>query len=753
MTNATRSGTRRISATPPEPRACVGCGKLFMPVKFNQTRHVAHCGRARVSDQGRTSSRRNGVRARKRAGPQSFIAIDGEGVTDTVTGEHRYVLLTCGHRHLSQDGLHLKWNEIFDFLWSCFEEDYLASDKHPAYVGFYLKYDFAQWVRTLPENRARFLFTPSLRKHREPHREPHPVRHAGWEFDYLVGKRFRLRPEGRTRISTMEKGKLKTPWMHICDAGAYFQSSFLKAIELTNNPNPVVTPEEYAIIERGKERRQNAEFDQHMIEYNLLECEVLSRLMGQLESGIREEGLKPSRKQWHGPGQVAQLWLRKIGAPTGEQLRKIIPEPVREAARASYYGGWFETFWHGPTKGTSYGYDINSAYPHVMSGLPCLLHANWKHRQEKSGGRKLTWTQKDELLALPWTLVRAELKGHHRVVGAMLHRNRNKTIARPGHTIGWFWTHELRAAVEAGFVEDIRLFDVREFVQSCDCPPPLAPIAELYAGRIEVGKASPQGKARKLIYNSCAGKTQQSVGEPIYANPVYASLITAGCRTIITEAIGSHHNPLDLLMVATDSVVFRTPHKGLELDRERLGAWTETTHENQSLFMPGVYWDDAARERIRLGQAGIFKSRGISARDLNKHISEIDAAWGRFKQDGWPKMTLDVSFQLVSPKQALARKRWDLCGVVISADRPETWQIDDQGNPKEPVRIINADPKMKRIASRPGRSHPWPRCADLESLPYEGTFGDEIREEQEKEYGDNPDGWPGGMIPEALLGE
>ena len=45
-----------------------------------------------------------------------------------------------------------------------------------------------------------------------------------------------------------------------------------------------------------------------------------------------------------------------------------------EAARMTYYGGWFETFVNGVIPGTSYAYDINSAYPYAISTLPCLLH-------------------------------------------------------------------------------------------------------------------------------------------------------------------------------------------------------------------------------------------------------------------------------------------------------------------------------------------------------------------------------------------
>jgi hypothetical protein len=750
--SAIRSGIIQGNTAGYPPSLCFGCGKEYQPARWNQLRCRPNCGRSRVGAwaTARPSAHKHAARTATRAAPQVFIGVDGEGVTDPVTGEHRYVLLSCGDRHLSQDSAHLQFGEILTFMWACFEEDY-SDEACPVYVGFYLKYDFSQWIRTLPEDRARWLLDPvfiAKRQRREPHRPPAPVFYQGWEFDYLPGKRFRLRPEGKTKISRIEGGKLVTPWMYVNDTGSYFQSSFLKAINPVGNQNPVVTLEEYNIIAEGKRRRETAEFDPAMIKYNLLECQVLARLMAQLGEGMRKEELKPQRDAWHGPGQLAQLWLGKIKAPKGQAVRDATPETVREAARASYYGGWFELFWHGPVPGEAWGYDINSAYSAVMAALPCILHGEWTQTVERPAGRLLTrpeqWALREGLV-----FIRARLEGSHSVIGAMLHRNPQRSILRPRTTEGWFVGTELAAACDAAFVSKVREFERWTFQAHCNCPPPLAPLAELYVGRIAVGKATPQGKAMKLIYNSCAGKIQQSIGQPAYANPVYGTLITAGCRTLIAQAIGSHPKGAQhVLMVATDGVVFRSPHTRLDLDKERLGAWTENRHQNLSLFMPGVYWDDDDRERIRKGEQPVFKSRGIAARDLSQHIAAIDRAWSR---PGWPKMTLPVGFQLVSPKQALDRKKWELCGCVISADKPATWPIDKKtGKPKKPVRVISADPKMKRVATKPGQSQPWQEPKELVSLPYDGSFGEELRAFAEDEFGDHPDGPIGEMLAEAM---
>jgi hypothetical protein len=316
-------------------------------------------------------------------------------------------------------------------------------------------------------------------------------------------------------------------------------------------------------------------------------------------------------------------------------------------------------------------------------------------------------------------------------------------VLRPRVTAGWYWAHELAAAIRAGFIAGAVVFERWRFEQECHCPPPLAPIAELYKSRLAVGKNTPAGKAKKLVYNSGYGKFAQSVGEPVFANPVYASAITAGCRTMALDAIAAHPSGArELLMVATDSVTFSRPHSDLPLDPERLGAWTETRHENLSLFMPGVYWDDAARQRIAAGEAPVFRSRGIAARDLARRLEIVDRAWTRYPRDGWPRLVLPVSFQLVSPRQALERAklrrrrhRWAECGTVITRGH----------------RIISADPQLKRFGTGPGRSQPYKECTVRESTPYQGSFGDELRALQALEFGDHPDGPVGELLADILF--
>jgi hypothetical protein len=215
---------------------------------------------------------------------------------------------------------------------------------------------------------------------------------------------------------------------------------------------------------------------------------------------------------------------------------------------------------------------------------------------------------------------------------------------------------------------------------------------------LEVGKNSPEGIAMKLIYNSMYGKFAQSIGSPKYANPIYASLITSGCRTMILDAIATHpHKTRDVLMIATDGIYFATPHPGLHVDAEELGAWDKSTKRNLTQFQPGLYWDDKAREAIGIGEAPKLKSRGVNGSHLAPHIERIDTEFTAFTPQSvnWPSMEIPIPFTLTSAKLALARNKWHTCGTIHTADHRPDCPPDCKAGRK----TISATPEPKRDIS------------------------------------------------------
>lgn len=666
-----------------------------------------------------------------------FVSVDGEGVGREE--EHKYVLLGVGESQIENpDGL--QFSAIAEHLYECYEQE-----PDSAFVGFFLGYDFTQWFKTLPEERARIFLTEEgrLRRRRIKHPQlgPFPVEYAGWEFDILGMKRFKLRP--------YDQGK---NWMYVCDAGPFFQASLMSVINPKGWDKPVVTEEEYAILEAGKKERDTAGLDVRMRAYNRLENIILARLMDRTNAGLVAAGIRLKKNQWFGPGQAAQAWLSQIGAPSGESVRYVVSlggtgsdntwdnfgdrdghrlsTPLLDAARSSYYGGWFEIMAHGHVPGDSWEYDINSAYPYIISRLPCLLHGSWRYASH-GGERALFADYRDGI-----TLVRGRVKGSDVRIGAMLHRRNDHSIVRPWETAGWYWYPELNAAYRAGLIDDIEPWESWHY-DPCDCKCPLRGIAGLYDQRIAVGKNTPAGKAYKLVYNSVYGKFAQSIGEPKYGNSFYASLITSGCRQMILEAIAAHpEGTRAVLMVATDGVYFRTRHPALAISN-KLGEWEETSHSNLTLFKPGIYWNDAARKAIREDRAPAFKARGISAKAFAKQISAVDNHFSRWPErfpherdpdgprDGWyPEVSFKSGFSMVTCQQALQRRKWHTAGMVGTQKLTQ-----------------DADPILKRHSGYYENSIYWSRPykdggAELESTAYDRKFG----QPDPEQYGINDDG-------------
>lgn len=688
-------------------------------------------------NRARTEKRRT-----ERLQPLEFHSIDGEGVTDE-QGNHYYVLIGIGQEQISNpSGLEL--DEILEFLWKHYQ-----SGRH-AYTGYYLGYDFTEMLAKLPENRAWYLFTPAgkalrSRKTRSRFGETHfPVGWGRWEFDMLGNKRFKFRPKEYTG-----------DYMYVCDGGPFFQASFLATINPEKWEDPICTPEEYERVKIGKEARSSAKLDDEMRFYNRLENEIAERLMGRLQEGLLSIGIQLKPSQWFGPGQVAQAWLdQQKNVPGIKKLIECVPDWFLDAARKTYYGGWFELFAHGHIPGESHEYDINSAYPYIIAALPCMLHGTYSHGY----GKPKRSMDRNTLCIVQATAIsntdNTALPGN-KAIGAMLHRTRKGDILRPTVTKGFFWLHELEAAQRAGCVEAVE-YEHWYAYEPCSCPPPLATVAELYELRKSVGKNTALGKGIRLLINSIYGKFAQSIGTPKYGNAVYASLITAGCRTMILDAIATHPGGMNaVIMVATDGIYFVSPHNSLPLSGN-LGDWEHNVHNNLCLFKPGMYWSDKDRIRIKEGKSAAFKARGINAADFSAQIEAVDALFSKWPRRvpgeltsresfHWPEVSFTGRFALTSCVQALARGKWDQAGTV-----KQDVELKQSSDAHKKRSGLWYDTEAKIYRSKPWEPGIW---FPVESTPYEKRFGNEDpwSIESLEEYGITPEGTITEVFTEIMM--
>jgi hypothetical protein len=620
-----------------------------------------------------------------------FIGVDSEGIGKGKN--HRAVLLGVGDRqYLARDTtIGLVWDEVFEFLYAQFVEN-----RNAAFVGFYLSYDFNQWLRSLPQSAARQLLTKAgrlARRTKGKRRAFNPVKVGRWEVDMLGFRRLsiRPRPEGCECYEKAQKCTHKhLPWMHISDAGPFYQMAFIKVIDpsrwIDDADGAVCTKAEYDTVKEGKDHLRGiseAVFWRRIKDveyYNQLENILLARVMERLAKGFLKVGVRLNKDQWYGPGSSAAKWLQNNGGIKREKLRlkqgkkpALMPKWFWDASQASYFGGWFEIFSHGLILGESYNYDINNAYPFAATMLPHICREGRFDRGNGSYRGKGTFV-----------LLYATVYSRQTRIGAVPYRAKDGSILRPRVSKGWYWQFEIEASRKAGLVDRVLTHQWVEYIP-CGHPNPFRGIRDLYNLRLEVGKDSAQGMAIKLNNNSIYGKFAQSVGAAPYNNWFYASYITAHCRAQILGAIATHPDKSDaILMVATDGICFDSPNPTLSISRE-LGQWAYVTYTDVCLFKPGVYWHKEGKQALLK-----VKSRGVPREEFAKAISlaerqfrdmlnngqfpqrtfdelwiECEGDWMKIgKEEQWPSFHVPVNFRMKSCVQALNEGNWTAAGSI-----------------------------------------------------------------------------------------
>jgi len=547
---------------------------------------------------------------------QEFRGVDGEGGNVPEEGtlfgvRHQYLSLRCGP-HLLETGKPLSWNDCFSFL-----ADQPSSFQ---YVAYFFDYDVTMMCRTLPEKVARSLITRHLRIDKTGNTKP--VTFGGFQFDYLPHKEFRVRRMGTKR------------WVVISDVGQFFQKTFHNTLCKWE----IGTEEERAFILRGKSMRADfAGFDEEIRAYNALECLLLEQLMTNFRAVCWETGYVP--KKWQGPGHLASAMLAKHGVPRREDIPILSNYKFRSLAQAAYYGGRFETTATGPVRGPVYQYDINGAYVHLLKSLPCLIHGSWKWvRERPSEGLwfgEIYFDHDAPLLLYNFPV-----------------RLKNGNIQYPKEGNGVYWSVEIEAAESAGSRTTFKQGWVLE--RHCDCRW-FDFVDPYYKQRLALGKSA-KGYVLKLAGNSMYGKIAQSIGYAPYANPVWAGLITAGCRAMLINAYKQDH--ADTYMLATDGI-FVSKKLDLPVSKE-LGEWDETIHpDGIFIVQPGIYF--AGDEP---------KSRGIQVGRVNEMRETFQEQWNKYVQSHGLDYTVPVEVtNFITLKQAIARNKFALAGTWEHATR------------------------------------------------------------------------------------
>jgi hypothetical protein len=514
-----------------------------------------------------------------------FIAWDGEGINLDGPGRPQsYVLFGCSTGQYIESDKHLHTFELLDFILSVAQEN-------PAgvHVGYAFGYDSNMLVRSLSENALRILHTEgriTLKRHRL----------GSYHIQYRPGKWFSV-----TRYGTgYDRETNPHDKMHakIYDMFGFFAKSFVSAYEKVVGPVPDV------VREGKKLRNEFADISREDIKrYWSAEIEMMRELAERLREHLYDAGL--FIRQWHGPGALANYAMREHHI---DKFMAVTPEPVREAAKYAYAGGRFEMFKLGRTTGPIYSVDINSAYPHGISQLPCLASGVWTHNPRPS--RRIARFGVYRVRLLPY------LGGSflERAPGPLFHRDSLGNISFPWVLDGWYWSPEVKNlfTLAPGRFEIIEGW---EYTGGYASELPFHWVPGMYRERREL-KAAGHGSelALKLCMNSLYGKMAQRVGwnEELRRPPKWHQLEWAGWVTSNTRAmlwqVMAEVGFKNILAVETDGLYMTVDPSTVGIEKsDELGGWSVDVYDEILYVQSGMAW-------LRAGDKWTCKRRGLDMR-------------------------------------------------------------------------------------------------------------------------------------------
>lgn len=529
-------------------------------------------------DAGRKRSGKSG----KRLTPDTnmyrpILAIDGEGITDR-NGRHRYVMLAAS------DGSYVQGRELTST--QCFE--YLLNlPKNHLIVGFSISYDVVKWLAFLPKETLRYLWQTGS------------VKHGSYSIRYAPGKQINIRHSDGRHV-------------HIYDVFGYFQRSFVAALEEWK----VGTVKQVTRIREMKASRGtfSNEGMAEMLAYCQEECRLLVALMTKLRNAIIEGDI-PMR-QWYGAGAIAAAILEKQGVKA--HVERQPPEKYSEAILSGYFGGRFELFESGEHKDVHL-YDIRSAYPYILTSLPCQTHLVYR---DEPGYVPSEWA----LYLCRWNVPKRTPYPPFPFRAA-----KTRQILYPTKGMGWYHASEVRSAIRL-FGECIAI--ERSIIMFPACPDvckgkPFGFIPEYFQYRRWLKSQGSQAQLTiKLGLNSLYGKTAQGVGfgekKPPFQSYLYAGMITAGTRAMLLDAIAQA--PDQIIWTATDGIASKVP---LTLQTgEALGEWEYTHADWVFCVQPGVY-QVCKDGKVETRSRGFGKQE--TAFDEIRRAYDKDPVWGEYK--------------------------------------------------------------------------------------------------------------------------
>lgn len=555
--------------------------------------------------------------------PPTIIGIDGEGVT--VKGRHLYTYLAawtsdeCVSTVENSKGLTPV--EVFEFLLLV-----KRSVPNSMLAGFSLGYDYSKWIEGLSPRAIYKIARPESRRGKNT---PNPVRVNGYAINYLRGRMSvaKLIPGEHHKWCDDEecKGCKSSETVTVWDVWGFFQGSFVDACQKWG----VIDAKEYEYLREMKLRRSSFTVKdwEEVKAYCGVECQRLARLVTELRKAHLEADIPLA--SYYGAGSTASSLLKRMGVKDCMPKEELHPE-LRYAVACAFFGGRFEIGQFGPVRTECHSYDIASAYPYHLTGMPCLACGKWRKVKRIPRDAKYGFVRyhlpdcaavkaKDGVSSMPW--------------GPFPLRLQDGNIVYPVTSGGgWVSLDEYRAGEEAW----PNVWYKEAWIYETDCDHvPFAGLAEVYKLRLQWGKES-RGIVVKLGPNSCYGKIAQSIGNnpPFQCFP-WAAWDTGNTRAQLLRLIAQ--NPIAVINSATDGIISTvrlepdeprdtgTAEVAARYGKQPLGAWEhKLVPGGMHLIRPGVAFPLSSELEAEV------KGRGIGKAVLKNHRAMVLENWEKY---------------------------------------------------------------------------------------------------------------------------
>jgi len=426
-------------------------------------------------------------------------------------------------------------------------------------------------------------------------------------------------------------------------------------------------------------------YSKKIIEYCINDAKLAYELMVKMYNVLPKElqGTKPISTAYY-----SAKYFKK------ELFENRISNDINITARKAYHGGRFEILSKGHFGGTGkngkvdclYNYDIVSAYPYEICKLKSMKRFN------------VVW-HKGYIADATYGIYHVKVDITDKFISPLVYKFKGLCYYPVGHYDGIITKNEF---------EHIREYD-HEILAACHIfPGGDTPFKERME-KVFYRKCNDENRIvwkylANSLYGKCCQATKKYVDEPMdfdtsvidtiekdgkyyykiedidKSNFVYASEITANTRLKVFDVIKKYREKV--LAVQTDSIVSTVP-LDLEIDKNKLGAWTVQKWDEAFLVGSGVYFYRI--EKIWYAKFRGFNFSGTKVEEILEKVLTSD------------KLYIDFDIlKRISIQESKRIHDIDMANVIVNAtrklninfDKKRIWSTDwKNGKELEKVQI------------------------------------------------------------------